>query len=725
MPKTIQKKSVHSPFPDIFSFRRWDFILLERYKPLFRKPDKTCHLCGLGPCRPLTNLSLAEAKGLPLASHSFVKGKPIKSPQPDFAKGGNEGGLGKCGIDETGFKARAALLDAVIGASGHISHAARLLEDLIIKFGEDCPVGAGLPTNIPTPITTLITGCKPKNLGELKEILAYTERQLVHLLSSINFGTEASPEDFVSKMLHTGMLDNLAMELADVAQISAMNMPKGESDSKLVNIGLEIIDVSKPVILIIGHNSFVAHEIMHLVEDRGLKDKIEVCGLCCAASDGARHSHDFKIIGNQALQLDVIKSGIADVVILDTQCIRPDIIAVADKVNSLVIATTQETAFGLKDLTDTPLDEASEYILKDGTGIILDKKKAAEAALKIATKNQERSGETEKRGDGDRSSPIPRFPDSPIHNFLRIGRGPVRDSEIRGVAPSIVMGEIPGIIGIFGCPEKESQESGVRSQESETKNLAEEFLKRGYIVSTGGCASMDVARKEVRSQESGVRREKQGGLFKNNPDFFDSGNLTNLGSCVSASHLIGACIKIAQIMCHRKLEGNYEEIADYIINRVGAVVILWGGFTQKAFSSALGMARLGIPVIFGPKFKNYGMHLIGREGEWLVNDARLGDTVLAGPVPQNLLCLAETPGDALSLAAKLCMRANDTSEGRKVKLKNYIELYKQNSGLMPEDIPLFIRMHYDIPEGLEDEIRPILKNRNWQPAFIPDPTILN
>ena len=701
MPETPQKKSLHSPFPDIFSFRGWDFILLERYKPLFRKPDKTCHLCGLGPCKPLTNLSLAEAKGLPLASHSFVKGRPMKSPQPDFAKGGNEEGLGKCGIDETGFKARAALLDAVIGASGHISHAARLLEDLIIKFGEDCPVGAGLPTNIPTPITTLITGSKPKNIGELKEMLAYIERQLVHLLSSINFGTEASPEDFVSKMLHAGMLDNLAMELADIAQISAMNMPKGESNSKLVNIGLEIIDVSKPVILIIGHNSFVAHEIMHLVEDRGLKDKIEVCGLCCAASDGARHSHGFKIIGNQASQLDVIKSGIADVVILDTQCIRPDIVEEAGKVGSVIIATTQETALGLRNLTDMPSDIGVEYIINNCTGVILDKKKAAEAAINIAVRSQK--SEVRRKT----TSHLP----PPTSGFLRIGRGPIRDSEIRGVAPSIVMGEIPGIIGIFGCPEeRKSQKSGVRSQELEIKKIAEEFLKRGYIVSTGGCVSMDVA---------------NGDLFKDNPDSFDSRNLTNLGSCVSASHLIGACIKIAQIMCHRKLEGNYEEIADYIINRVGAVVILWGGFTQKAFSSALGMARLGIPVIFGPKFKNYGMHLIGREGEWLVNDARLGDTVLAGPVPQNLLCLAETPGDALSLAAKLCMRANDTSEGRKVKLKNYIELYKQNSGLMPEDIPLFIRMHYDIPEGLEDEIRPILKNRNWQPAFIPDPTILN
>ena len=34
---------------------------------------------------------------------------------------------------------------------------------------------------------------------------------------------------------------------------------------------------------------------------------------------------------------------------------------------------------------------------------------------------------------------------------------------------------------------------------------------------------------------------------------------------------IGAAIKIASIFAKRKLRGNYEEIADYILNRVGAV----------------------------------------------------------------------------------------------------------------------------------------------------------
>ncbi|MDP2682616.1 MAG: hypothetical protein Q8P28_07410 [Deltaproteobacteria bacterium] len=678
MPKTTQNRSLHSPFPDIFSFRKWDFTLLDRYKPVFGKSDKVCHLCGLGPC------------------------KPMKSPQPPFAKGGKEEGLGKCGIDETGFKARAILLDAVIGASGHTSHAARLLEDLIKRFGKNCPVSAGLPTNIPTPITTLITGRKPENIGDLKDIIAYIEGQLTHLLSSISFGTEASPEDFVSKMLHAGMLDNLAMEIADIAQLSAMNMPKGESNSKLINIGLETVDTSKPVILIIGHNSFVAHEIMRLIEGRGLKDKIEVCGLCCAASDGARHSHDFKIIGNQSAQLDVIKSGIADVVILDTQCIRADVVREANKIGSLVIATTQETALGLSDLTDAPVDKVKEHILKSGAGIILDKKMAAEIALNIGVRKKSINNQI--------------MPSAP--GFLRIGRGPIRDSEIRGIAPSIVMGEIPGIIGIFGCPE-ERQGSGVSGRwsvkpvlinsDSAAKRLAEEFLARGYIVSTGGCASMDVAK---------------GDLFKDNADSFDSRNLTNLGSCVSASHLIGACIKIARIMCHRKLEGNYEEIADYIINRVGAVVILWGGFTQKAFSSALGMARLGIPVIFGPRLKNYGINLMAKDNGWCVKDARFKDMVSTGPAPQSLICYAETAGDVLPLAAKLCMRPNDTSEGRKAKLKNYIGLYNKGKKRLPPDINLFVRTHYDIPEEVEQKIQHFLQTKDWHSTFIPDPTML-
>ncbi|MBI5287098.1 MAG: acetyl-CoA decarbonylase/synthase complex subunit alpha, partial [Deltaproteobacteria bacterium] len=264
--------------PDITDLRDWDFKLLDIYKPSCPSLLKTCHLCALGPC-------------------SFAKQR-----------------YGRCGIDEEGFKAREVLLCAVLGASAHTSLARRLLEELTSRYGRNCPINMGELIGIKTPLITLICGITPETLGDMEGILSYIERQLTHLLSSINYGAEASSDDFISKALHTGMLDSLALEVADIAQISALNFPKGISNSHFVDIGLGKIGRQKPFILVIGHNSLVGVEIVHLLEGKGLKDKVEVGGLCCAASDLSRHYHGIRIIGNQADQLEVISSGIADVV---------------------------------------------------------------------------------------------------------------------------------------------------------------------------------------------------------------------------------------------------------------------------------------------------------------------------------------------------------------------------------------------------------------------------
>lgn len=285
------------------------------------------------------------------------------------------------------------------------------------------------------------------------------------------------------------------------------------------------------------------------------------------------------------------------------------------------------------------------------------------------------------------------------YGSIRIGRGPVRDSEIRGIAPSIVMGEIPGIVGLFGCPEE---------KQSDVYKIAEKLLQKGYIVATGGCSSIDLA--------------KAGDIFKQYRDTFDSGNLINLGSCVSASHLLGACIKIASVVSHRPIEGNYIEIADYILNRVGATLVLWGAFTHKAFASTLGAVRLGIPVLFGPRGKGYSFHLSGK-GESLVFDARLGDSMKTTPHPSHLISSAKNIDEGIPLIARLCIRHSDTTEGRKIKLKNYIEYYRNTRGGFPEDLPALIRTGYDIPEGMEEEIKHLLTN--WSPGWIPDPTLLS
>lgn len=253
---------------------------------------------------------------------------------------------------------------------------------------------------------------------------------------------------------------------------------------------------------------------------------------------------------------------------------------------------------------------------------------------------------------------------------IRVGRGAVTDVEIREVGAPIVFGEIPGIVALVGCANY--PEGGI-----EVADMAEEFLMRRFIVTATGCSAMNIA---MTKDEEGLN------LYQKYPGDFQAGGLVNIGSCVSNAHITGAAIKIANIFAKRPLRGNYEEIADYIYNRVGAVGIAWGAMSQKAASIAAGCWRLGIPVIVGPHGAKYRRMLLGRaenDEDWQVYNARNGEEVYVGPVPEHLFYAAETAEEAMVMAAKLTMRPNDTSKGRAVKISHYIDLQQKYYGTMP------------------------------------------
>jgi acetyl-CoA decarbonylase/synthase complex subunit alpha len=228
-----------------------------------------------------------------------------------------------------------------------------------------------------------------------------------------------------------------------------------------------------------------------------------------------------------------------------------------------------------------------------------------------------------------------------------------------------------------------------------------------------------------------MTRDEDGlNLYEKYPGNFDAGGLVNIGSCVSNAHITGAAIKIANIFAKRPLRGNYEEIADYIHNRVGAVGVAWGAMSQKAASIASGCWRLGIPVVVGPHGAKYRRMLLGRkerEEDWMINDARTGEKVYVGPVPEHLFYAAETLEEAMVMIAKLSMRPNDTNKGRAVKLSHYIDLHQRHYGGLPDDLHLYVRRDADIPFTMKDEIVKALEKSGWVEGKIasPDPTMLS
>ena len=85
------------------------------------------------------------------------------------------------------------------------------------------------------------------------------------------------------------------------------------------------------------------------------------------------------------------------------------------------------------------------------------------------------------------------------------------------------------------------------------------------------------------------------------------------------------------------------------------------------------------------------------------------------PSPEHLITVVETKERAVVTLAKLCIRKNDTPQGRQLKLTHYISLYKQYmGGTLPEDLHLFIRKTTDIPIFYKKEVMPYLVKSGWK-----------
>ncbi|MFX0028668.1 MAG: CO dehydrogenase/acetyl-CoA synthase complex subunit alpha [Candidatus Hermodarchaeota archaeon] len=732
------------PMPHIPSLRSWFFKLMERYKPFYMPICDMCCLCTYGKC----NLS--------------------------------KGRTGACGINMETQQARIVEIACCIGAACHSAHGDHLLHWLKEKYG-NVPINFGNNIEVEMPHTRLVIGMKPETLEDLGTAMEWVHYTITHLLASGHTGQESNYLDFESKSFLAGLADSVGMEISDAAQIAAYGFPMGDPNVPIVELGMGTMNPdNKATILMIGHNVAPGVELVDYIRENNLEDKVDVGAICCTALDLTRYYSSAKIVGSLSRQMFYIRSGLADVVMVDEQCVNLRSYEQAKIVNAPFIATNEKIMGGLVDRTEDPVDEIIDDLINgkyDGV-LILDPikagKVAVETAIKVKPIRKAKSGIPDKQNcinmalncngcgncqrncpndlpiveginkvkEGDFSILTEVFDScldcgrcesdcmkevSPLTLIMfagrekikgekyncRAGRGPIMDTEIRNVGAPIVLGEIPGIVAIIGCANyaKDIQELSL---------MAEEFCKRNYIVVVSGCGAMDIGL---------VKNEEGKTLYDRFPGDFDRGGLINVGSCVSNPHITGAAIKVANIFARRPLRGNFEEIADYVLNRVGAVGVAWGAMSQKAASIASMANSLGIPAVLGPHSAEYRRMYIGRsddETSWKVFNARDGTPDhIVGPGPEHLLTTAESIEQAICLVAKMCLRPADNSKGRMIKLSHWVDLERKYKGVhLPNDLEKFIRVEGDIPINMKEEIIEFLKEKNWESKEIIDPTLL-
>ncbi|MFX0081183.1 MAG: CO dehydrogenase/acetyl-CoA synthase complex subunit alpha [Candidatus Hodarchaeota archaeon] len=732
------------PMPHIPTLRSWFFKLMERYKPFYMPICDMCCLCTYGKC----NLS--------------------------------KGRTGACGINMETQQARIVEIACCIGAACHSAHGDHLLHWLKEKYG-NVPINFGNNIEVEMPHTRLVIGMKPETLEDLETAMEWVHFTITHLLAAGHTGQESNYLDFESKSFLAGLADSVGMEISDAAQIAAYGFPMGEPNVPIVELGMGTMDPeNKATILMIGHNVAPGVELVDYMREKNLEDKVDVGAICCTALDLTRYYSAAKIVGSLSRQIFYIRSGLADVVMVDEQCVNLRSFEQAKLVNAPFIATNEKIMGGLPDRTNDSAEEIIDDLVSgkmDGV-LILDPikagKVAVETAIKVRPLRKAKSGIPDEQScinmamncngcgncqrncpndlplvagieevkDGDFSILLDVFDScldcgrcesdcmkevSPLTLIMyagrekirnekyncRAGRGPIMDTEIRNVGAPIVLGEIPGIVAIIGC-------ANYAKDIQELYLMAEEFCKRNYIVVVSGCGAMDI----------GLVKDEEGKtLYDRFPGDFDRGGLINVGSCVSNPHITGAAIKVANIFARRPLRGNFEEIADYILNRVGAVGVAWGAMSQKAASIASMANSAGIPAVLGPHSAEYRRMYIGRsddENSWKVFNARDGTPDhLIGPGPEHLLTTAESIEQAICLVAKMCLRPADNSKGRMIKLSHWIDLERKYKGVdFPNDLEKFIRVEADIPINIKTEILDYLEEKEWTSKDLIDPTLL-
>ena len=727
-----------TPYPHATDIAEWDRVLLERYPPLFTSIEKTCTDCYLGPC------DLDKLKGI-------------------------------CGLDLEVYHAKLALQASCRGLAIHLSTSRDLFDHCLKEYGEDAEIKWGKNVAYGMMHVNSLVGFSPTNLGEANKVLTYIEDQLAELLASASGGGEGNAKDLASKALHGGTLLLAVIELDEFLKYAFFDfLWSPDKDLKdlptwpeaNIQTGMGTVDTKKPVIVFLGFNFLPAWNVIKLLKEKGMEDKIEICGIGSVGHDFVRFYDKGKILATPLKTNRVLRLGIADILVISETCCKAEILKEAAKTNTKVIATSFKQNMGLLDRSQDTVDGIVKDLL-DGLDAVLitNPEKAAEVALKVVEKVKEkrknsyllseeeiktlsskcdqcdacfracpnslqisRALKAAEGGDlsrlcelygqsiycGKCEEACPQ--DIPIIDLiLGAAKDAIKEDKSvmragRGTFSNVEVRDwaitgfsTPVTIGIIGC-------GSTKGSETDVARMANEFISNNYSVSVAGCVASEIAR---------YKDEKTGkSVYEMYPALQNPRCLVNTGGCLAQSLPLNVTFyKVGYMGFRCPYRATYSMQSEFIM-RFASALIIWGATSELMYNLALGHARAGTPVIVGPDGFKFKMYLMGNKydrSKWWALHGNTGEKREVDPVPEHMIMPVETVDEALALVPKLGFIFQEMEVARQNKFSLYLDYYQKRFGVLPDDWHLYIRKEIEIPTTKKAKLLRLLEEEHgWE-----------
>ena len=716
----------------------WDEVLLDRYPPLFMGIEKTCQDCYMGPC------DLDKLKGT-------------------------------CGLDLEAYQAKIALQESCRGLAVQLSVCRDLLNHCLREYGEDAEVKWGRNVAYGMMNINAIMGYSPKDLREMNTVITYVEDQLTELLASANGAFEGSAADLESKALHGGTLILLAMEASEFLKFSFFDfLWSPEKDlidlpqwpEPITQTGMGVADTKKPVIVFLGFDILPAWNVVNRIKQDSKEDKIEICGIGSIGHDLVRFYDKAKILTTPVKTNRVLRSGIADVLVVSDTCNRSNVLEEAAKTDTKVIATSFKQSMGLADRSEDSVDDIVNELLGGLQAVLITiPEKAAEVAVALVEKvkgkrkesyllsedeiksqaakcdecdacfracpNSLDIGKALKAAEGGDLSQLCGFHDKSIYCgkceeacpqdipiidlILGAAKDAMKEDKAvmragRGTFSNLEIRDwaitgfaVPVTIGIIGC-------GGTKGSETDVARMADEFISNNYAVTVSGCVASEIARyKDERTGKF---------LYETYPGLQNPRCVANTGGCVAQSLPLHVTFyKVGYMGFRCPYRAAYSMQSEFI-SRFASALIIWGASSEMMFNLALGHARAGTPVIVGPDGFKFKMHLLGNKydrSKWWAIHGTQGHKREVDPVPEHMIMPVETVDEVLAIIPKLGFIYQEMEVARQNKFSLYMSNYRKKFGSIPDDWHLYIRKEIEIPTANKAKLLRLLEEEHgWE-----------